>query len=135
METLFQTSFDELSSEKNKIKELEEKVRWLEIELHNKEKTILAIEKNMEVLYVENWTVKDRGTFSGNVYWIKGGGILFNNDGTRFEGDWDSTGKITDGELYITHSGELVARWENGEEIASEDEIDSEDESECEDER
>jgi hypothetical protein len=31
----------------------------------------------MERLYVENWTVKDRGTFSGNVYWIKGGGILF----------------------------------------------------------
>jgi hypothetical protein len=128
METVFQTSFDELSSEKNKIKELKEKVRWLEIELHNKEKTILAIEKNMERLYVENWTVKDRGTFSGNVYWIKGGGILFNNDGTRFEGDWDSTGKITDGELYITHSGERVSRWENGEEVASEDEIDSEDE-------
>jgi hypothetical protein len=127
METVFQTSVDELSAEKNKIKELEEKVRWLETELHDKEKTILAIEQNMERLYVENWTIKDRGTFSGNVYWIKGGGILFYDDGTRFEGDWDSTGKITDGELYFTHSGELVTRWENGKEIAYEDELEEKD--------
>ena len=131
METAFQTPLDELIEAKNKIKELDEKIKWLECEIKEKTETISAIEDNMETLYVENWTVTDKngkGEFSGNICWIKGGGIVFYKNNTIFEGSWDSTGEITEGELRGTYSDEILTKWEYGEEIDLEDEEEEEDE-------
>jgi hypothetical protein len=133
METVFQTPInneDELANARNKIKELEEKIKWLECDIKENKETISAIEMNMTSQYVEDWTVTDnngKGRFSGNMYWIKGGGMVFYENNTIFQGDWDSTGEITEGELRGTHSDELLAKWEDGEEIdlEKEDEYDS----------
>lgn len=122
METVFETAIDELVEARNKIKELEEKIRSLECDIKEKDETISAIEENMTSQYVEDWTVTDnyygKGRFSGNMYWIKGEGMVFYQDNTLFEGSWDSSGEITDGELRETYSDELLAKWEHGEEIA-----------------
>jgi len=121
MDTVFESRIDELADARQKIKELEDKIRWLECDIKEKEETISAIESNMENCYVENWTITDsdgkKGEFSGNIYWIKGEGIVFYKNNTIFEGGWDSTGEITDGELRGTHSDEIIAKWECGEEI------------------
>lgn len=115
METVFETPIDELAEARNKIKELEEKIRSLECD------TISAIEENMTSQYVEDWTVTDnyygKGSFSGNIYWILGEGMVFYEDNTTFEGSWDSSGEITSGELRGTHSDKLLAKWQDGEEI------------------
>jgi hypothetical protein len=136
METVFETPTYELVKAMEQIKQLEEKINRLEHEVKEKDNTISAIEKNMERLYVENWTVKDKdgkeGTFSGNVYWIKGGGIVFYKNSTIFEGDWDSTGEITDGELRETYGDYVIAKWEAGEEIELDDEDDDDEESDYE---
>ena len=69
METTFQPPTDEIIEARNKIKELEEKINWLETDNKDKMRTISIMEKNMERLYVENWTVTDsdgkKGVFSG----------------------------------------------------------------------
>lgn len=113
---------------KNKIKELEEKVAVLESELKDKEYEISAIEKNMDSFYVENWTVVDsngkKGCFSGNIYWIKGTGLLYYKDGTCFEGDWDSIGEINYGELRRTYTDEVITKWENGIEVYEDEDDD-----------
>ena len=91
METVFETPMnheDELAQAKNKIKELEEKIKCLECDIKDKTETISAIEKNMSSQYVENWTCSDingkRGEFSGNMYWIKGEGMIFNKKQNNF---------------------------------------------------
>ena len=132
-----QTSSSELEDAKNKIKELEQKIAMLEAEVKDEKCTISAIEENMESFYVENWTVTDsrgkKGSFSGNVYWIKGSGLLYYKDGTCFEGDWDSIGEINYGELRRTYTDEVITKWEGGEEVY-EDEEEDEEEDENEDE-
>jgi len=121
MQTVFETPIDELAEARNKIKELEEKIRSLECDIEEKDETISAIEQNMTSQYVEDWTVTDnyygKGRFSGNMYWIKGEGMVFYQDKTMFEGSWDSSGEITDGELREIYSHELLAKWEHGEEV------------------
>lgn len=133
METVFETPNSELVEARNKIKELEEKIRSLECDIKEKEETISAIEENMTIQYVEDWTVKDnyygKGRFSGYVYWILGEGMVFYEDNTTFEGSWDFSGEITEGELRGTHSDKLLAKWQHGEEIDL-NEDDSEDDSE-----
>lgn len=128
METVFQPPTDEIIEARNKIKELEEKIKWLETDNKDKMETISIMEKNMERLYVENWTVTDsdgkKGVFSGNVYWIKGDGTLFYKNNTIFEGSWDSTGEIIDGELRGTHTDELISKWIDGDEVDLEEEED-----------
>jgi hypothetical protein len=125
METVFKKSINnpemELIEARNKIKQFEEKILNLTHELEEKKDTIKAIEDNMKRLYVENWTVTDsfgkKGEFSGNVYWVKGSGMLFYKDGTIFEGCWESTGEILHGELCNTYSGDLIKKWDCGEEV------------------
>ena len=124
MDTVFEPSSNreiEIVDPKNKIKELEEKIKWLESEVKEKTETISVIENNMEQFYVENWIVSDqdgeKGEFSGNIYWIKGEGTMFYKDNKMFEGSWDSKGEIIDGELRGTYSDELLAKWEDGEEV------------------
>jgi hypothetical protein len=77
----------------------------------------------MKSQYVENWTFIDadgkKGDFSGNMCWIKCSGLIFYKDGTMFEGDWDSTGEIVDGELRYTYSDDLITKWVDGEEVDS----------------
>jgi hypothetical protein len=115
-----------------KIKELEEKIAGLEkqladkqCELDDEKLTISAMEKNMECLYVENWTTTDsngkKGEFSGNILWRKGTGMCWYKNGTYIEGEWDSTGEITEGELRHTYSDEVITKWEYGEEIDQEE--------------
>jgi len=86
----------------------------------------------MKSQYVENWTVTDsygeKGEFSGNIYWIKGEGTIFYKNNTIFEGDWDSTGEINDGELRGMHSDEVLAKWECGIEMDLDSSEKSEDE-------
>jgi hypothetical protein len=126
METVFEKPMDELDEAKNLIKQLEEKIRLLECDIKEHKETISAIEDNMESCYVENWTVTDsdgkKGEFYGNIRFVKGCGTLYYKDKTYFEGDWDSTGEINCGELRRTHTDELLAKWEDGEEIDLEDE-------------
>jgi hypothetical protein len=121
METVFQASPDELVEARNKIKELEQHIRYLECDIEEKKETIAAIENNMSNQYVENWTVTDsngqKGEFSGTMCWIKGDGIIIYKNNTIFEGSWDSTGEIIDGELRGTYSDELLTKWEDGEEL------------------
>jgi hypothetical protein len=123
METVFES---ELREANNKIKELEEKIRFLECDIKEEKETISAIEKNMENFYVENWTITDsngkKGRFSGNICWIKGSGLLYYNDGTYFEGDWDSIGEISYGELRRTYTDDIITKWEDGEEVDEEEE-------------
>jgi hypothetical protein len=129
METVFQTPHDELLDARNKIKELEEKIRSLEYNIKEKNETISDIEKNMTSQYVEDWTVTDnyfgKGRFSGNMYWILGEGMVIYENKTIFEGSWDSTGEITEGELRRTHSDKVLAKWEDGEEIDLDEESNS----------
>ena len=119
----------ELTEAKNKIKELEEEIKLLKCDLDEQTETIKAIEQNMENFYVENWTVTDsngkKGRFSGNICWIKGGGVLYYNNGTYFEGVWDSIGEINYGELRRTYTDEIITKWEDGEEIDLEEDDDS----------
>ena len=111
----------ELTEAKNKIKELEEEIKLLKCELDEKTKTLNAIEFNMSNTYVENWTVSDnngkKGEFSGNMYWIKGEGMVFYKNKTILEGSWDSNGEVIDGELRGTYNNELIRKWENGVEV------------------
>lgn len=127
METVFEVSNNigpELIEAKNKIRELEERIRWLEAEVKDKEELISAIQNNMTRQYVEDWEVTDndgkRGNFCGVMYWIKGDGTVYYKNKTHFEGMWDSTGEIMDGKLF-DRNGELIAEWEDGEEIEEED--------------
>ena len=117
---------------KSKIKTLEDKIVALEMQVKEKVCEIDAIEKNMTRQYVEDWSVTDsdgkKGAFCGNIYWIKGGGTLYYNNKTHFEGDWDSTGKIVDGELFDCHDN-LVTKWVDGVEFDDDDE-EEEDEDE-----
>jgi hypothetical protein len=134
METVFAKTTNDAEAElieaKNKIKELEEKIKYLECDIKDEKETISAIEKNMDSFYVENWTVVDsngkKGSFSGNIYWIKGSGLLYYKNGTYFEGDWDSIGEINYGELRRTYTDDVITKWENGEEVYD-DEDDDED--------
>jgi hypothetical protein len=123
MDSVFESALREAN---NKIKELEEKIRCLECDIKDEKETISAIEKNMESFYVENWTVADsngkKGRFSGNIYYIKGSGLLYYNDGTYFEGDWDSIGEISYGELRRTYTDDIITKWEDGEEVDEEEE-------------
>jgi hypothetical protein len=112
---------DALIQAQNKIKQLEEKVAILESEILEKQSHIESIESNMKSQYVEDWTMTDsdgkKGSFSGNMYWIKGEGMIFYKNNTIFEGNWDSTGEINYGELRETYSDEVLAKWECGIEI------------------
>jgi len=123
---------DALIQARNKIKQLEEKVTILEREVLEKQCHIASIESNMKSQYVENWTVTDsygeKGEFSGNIYWIKGEGTIFYKNNTIFEGDWDSTGEINDGELRGMYSHEVLTKWENGVEMDLDSSEKSEDE-------
>jgi hypothetical protein len=111
-------SYDELNAElieaKNKIKELEKRVKFLDEMFSEK----ISIESNLELhsAYVENWKDCDRNEFSGSIYWTKNSGILYNIDRTRFEGEWDYDGEIMKGEL-TDRAGNVIEKWENGEEI------------------
>jgi hypothetical protein len=109
---------DALIQAQNKIKQLEEKVAIVEREVLEKQCHIASIESNMKSQYVENWNVTDidgeKGEFSGNIYWIKGEGTIFYKNNTIFEGDWNSTGEINDGELRGMYSDEVLAKWECG---------------------
>lgn len=109
----------------NKIKELEQKISKLESQLQEKNHTISDIEKNMTSQYVENWTTTDidgkKGEFSGNMYWIKGEGLLFYKNGTHFDGSWDSCGEFIDGQLVRNSDLEVIAKWEQGVEIEAEE--------------
>jgi hypothetical protein len=122
METVFSNNTDAT----NKIKELEAKIEYLTVELKEKQDTINAIEENMESFYVENWTITDsngkKGSFSGNIYWIKGSGLLYYKNGTYFEGDWDSIGEINYGELRRTYTDDVITKWIDGEEVEDEEE-------------
>ena len=133
-----QTCSSELDEAKNKIKELEQKIATLEAEVKDERCTISAIEENMESFYVENWTVTDsrgkKGSFSGNVYWIKGSGLLYYKDGMYFEGDWDSIGEINYGELRHTYTDDIITKWEGGEEVYEDEEEDKDEDKEDEDE-
>ena len=122
MENVFLNNTEaQLIDAKNKIKELEEKIAELENQLEDKQYTIDSIENNMSSHYVENWSVTDSdgnvGEFSGNIRWIKGGGLLFYEDGTNFEGDWDLNGEIMDGVLFDTDSGDVITKWDCGLEV------------------
>jgi uncharacterized FAD-dependent dehydrogenase len=116
-----QTSSSELDEAKNKIKELEQKIAILEAKVKDEQNAVKEIEENMKSFYVENWTVTDscgkKGTFSGNIYWIKGSGSLYYKNGTYFEGDWDSIGEINYGELRRTYTDDVITKWEGGEEV------------------
>jgi len=105
----------------NKIKNLEEKITILERNLSEKECTISEIENNMKRQYVDGWIVTDsegiKGNFSGNIYWIKGDGILHYKNGNIFEGDWDSIGEIVDGTL-SNRKGEILRKWDDYEELS-----------------
>jgi hypothetical protein len=58
--------------------------------------------------------------------------MVFYKNSTIFEGDWDSTGEITDGELRETYGDYVIAKWEAGEEIELDDDDEESDyESEC----
>jgi hypothetical protein len=118
----------------NKIKKLERKIIELESQLQEKCIMISDIEQNMTSQYVENWTITDtdgeKGEFSGNMYWIKGEGLIFYKNGTHFEGSWDSTGEIIDGELIRNSNSEVISKWECGVEIGDEDDEDSDEDSE-----
>jgi len=125
METVFATSTNheiELIDAKNKIKELEKKIADLTYQLE------YTIKENMNSQYVEDWTFIDtdgkKGDFSGIISWIKCSGLIFYKDGTKFEGDWDSSGEINDGELRNTHSNELITRWVDGVEVDEEEDED-----------
>ena len=124
-------SYDKLNTElieaKNKIKELEEKVKFLD-EMFSKQ---VSIESNLEShsAYVEYWKDCDGNEFCGSIYWTKNEGILYNRDTTRFEGIWDFDGEIKEGEL-TNRAGDVIEKWEDGEEILESDEDESdEDES------
>jgi len=133
METVFATPSKnvdvELFEAKTKIKTLENKIVALEMQVKEKVREIDAIEKNMTRQYVEDWSVTDsdgkKGAFCGNIYWIKGGGILYYNNKTHFEGDWGSTGEITNGILF-DYYGDTIAEWEDGVEIEEEEEKEEE---------
>jgi hypothetical protein len=131
METVFSNNTDAT----NKIKELEAKIEYLTVELKEKQDTINAIEENMESFYVENWTITDsngkKGSFSGNIYWIKGSGLLYYKNGTYFEGDWDSIGEINYGELRRTYTDDVITKWIDGEEVEDEEEDKDVDEDEA----
>jgi hypothetical protein len=128
-------SYDELNAElieaKNKIKELEKRVKFLDEMFSEK----ISIESNLELhsAYVENWKDCDRNEFSGSIYWTKNSGILYNIDRTRFEGEWDYDGEIMEGEL-TDCAGNVIEKWENGEEILESDEDESDENESKEDE-
>ena len=119
-------SYDKLNTElieaKNKIKELEEKVKFLD-EMFSKQ---VSIESNLEShsAYVEYWKDCDGNEFCGSIYWTKNEGILYNRDTTRFEGIWDFDGEIKEGEL-TNRAGDVIEKWEDGEEILESDEDES----------
>jgi len=123
----------ELTDAKNKIKDLETKIADLTKQLLEKQCEILSIEENMETQYVDGWTVKDsyggKGEFHGTIYWIKGKGVLYYKDRTRFEGHWDSSGEIKNGEL-SNCNGDVITKWEDGVELEEEDEEDEDEEEE-----
>jgi hypothetical protein len=111
-------SYDQLNTElieaKNKIKELEERVNFLD-EMFSKQ---VSIETNLEShsAYVECWKDCDGNEFCGSIYWTKNEGIIYNKDRTRFEGKWDLDGEIKEGEL-TDRGGNVIEKWEDGEEI------------------
>ena len=119
-------SYDKLNTElieaKNKIKELEEKVKFLD-EMFSKQ---VSIESNLEShsAYVVYWKDCDGNEFCGSIYWTKNEGILYNRDTTRFEGIWDFDGEIKEGEL-TNRAGDVIEKWEDGEEILESDEDES----------
>jgi len=127
----------ELTEAKNKIKDLEIKITDLTQQLLEKQYEIIYIEENMVTQYVDGWTVKDsygeKGEFHGNIYWIKGEGILYYKNRTRFEGDWDSSGKIKNGEL-SNCNGDVITKWEDGVELEVEKEEEEEEEEQEEEE-
>jgi hypothetical protein len=128
-------SYDELNAElieaKNKIKELEERIKFLDEMFHEK----VSIESNLGLhsAYVEDWKDCDGNKFCGSIYWTKNEGILYNRDTTRFEGIWDFDGEIKEGEL-TNRAGDVIEKWENGEEILESYEDESEEDESDEDE-
>ena len=134
-------------SSSHEVKVLEEKVALLEKqlaakqgELEESQDAIKSIENNLTRQYVEDWDVTDadgkKGNFCGGIYWMKGDGSLYYKDKSHFEGQWDSMGEIIEGKLHDCH-GEVIAEWENGEEIIEEEETeddDSDDDDDSEDE-
>jgi len=135
METVFETPTNrdtDLLEAKEQIKQLENQITDLKKQLTEskwnlieKESTISQIEKNMASQYVEDWTCTDidgkAGRFSGNMYWIKGEGMLYYKNGTHFEGSWDSEGEIIDGELISNRNLEVLEKWDCGALIGGED--------------
>lgn len=117
---------DELAEAKNLIKQLEEKIRWLECDIKGKTEMIDEIKNNMSCEYVENWSFTDsngkKGRFSGNMNWIKSSGMVFYEDKTIFEGGWYYNGDIDYGELRGIYNDKLIAKWEDGDEIEPEEE-------------
>ena len=116
MEPIIQST--PLNNEKKYIQELEKKIKLLEIDIAEKNSKISDIENNMKSFYVENWKTTDsdgvKGEFSGNIYWVKGEGTIFYKNRTHFEGDWNSTGEIENGELF-DYSGKIIEKWVDGE--------------------
>jgi hypothetical protein len=127
----------ELTDAKNKIKDLETKIADLTQQLLEKQYEMVSIKENMETQFVDGWTVKDsyggKGEFHGNIYWIKGEGILYYKDRTSFEGDWDSSGEINNGEL-SNCNGDVITKWEDGVELGEEEEEEDEEEEDEEEE-
>jgi hypothetical protein len=107
-------SYDQLSTElieaKNKIEELEERIECIESNL------------GLHSAYVEYWKDSDGNEFSGSIYWTKNSGMLYNRDRTLFEGKWDYDGEIMEGEL-TDLDGDVLEKWEGGEEILESDVI------------
>lgn len=136
METVFARSVNNAESQtiillEKKIADLTKQLQETQMELNEKKSIISAIEDNLTGQCVEEWEVTDntgkKGNFYGRIYWIKGDGIIYYEDQSHFEGDWDSMGEIINGKL-IDCKYDVIAKWENGEEIEHEDEDEDEDE-------
>ena len=116
MVTVFEPSTNnnnELTEAKAQIKRLEEKVALLEKQLTENQRVIedqaheiSCIEENMKREYVEGWKSHD-GEFTGGMYWVKGEGVLRCDDGMYFDGQWNSAGVFTDGEVLDWHNNVL----------------------------
>ncbi|MCX8482948.1 MAG: hypothetical protein ORN50_05155, partial [Crocinitomicaceae bacterium] len=94
----------ELIETKNKVKQLEQEIAFLNSDLQEKLQFISNIEYNLgeHHAWVDNWKDSEGNEFTGSIYWTKKEGSSKQGYATYFEGEWDLAGDIVQGEL--THN-------------------------------